>query len=137
MNPCADFRYRLEEAVLEEIGYTASLSSLAEAAPTREQAILLTNISRSDQANAMLCAALISGKPMSVCQPVAFPDTALPFHALLDDVIRSKKKTSARYALLCDYAPTQEIRYLLLSAMQSQLQHAQILSALRQAAFVE
>ena len=137
MNPYADFRYRLEEAVIDEIACAGLFSAIALKAPASEQRQLIECISEDDEAHAKIFAAFISYQPMSVCQPIRMPEANGEWTDLLSKAIDTKLSVHRRYSYLADYAPTQAARYILLSVMTDELSHVRILEALKEAPNVE
>lgn len=137
MNPCADFRYRLEEAVLEETAHAGLISALVENAKTGEQARILEAVLESDQAHALIFASLMSASPMSVCHPIAVPKADAEFSRLLESVIAQKLRAYRRLSVLAECAPTQMIRYTILAVMQDELNHTRILNSLMEADSIE
>ena len=130
MRSCSDFRYRLEEAILDEIACAGLFSAIADKAPSPEQRQLIESVAEDDAAHAGIFAAFISDAEMPVCHPIQMPEAKGTFLSLIHNAVSIKLSAFRRYSHFADYAPTQAARYVMLSVMKEELHHVRLLEAL-------
>jgi len=130
MRSCSDFRYRLEEAILDEIACAGLFSAMANEASAPVQKQLIESVSEDDAAHASIFAAFLSDNEMPVCHPIKMPEIKRPFPELIENAVNIKLSACRRYSYFSDYAPTQAARYIMLSVMKEEMHHVRLLEAL-------